>query len=278
LTIGTTGAWTYTLDNSTTSVNSLNVGSTALVDHVTVQTADGTQQVIDITISGSNDIPTSITGITGSVHEDFDKAIDATGASVAKGKVVVVDADNSTPSLSGAQTSHGTYGDLVLNTTTGDWTYTLGVTGPERTNLDGGKSGSTTVADLTTGQTPHDLFHFATADGTKFDIDIFVNGHTEKTWSFDSKTGATAITGFHAGDSIHVDSQFTFASEKIVGGNTVLYFYDPGSANSATAGKQITLTGYVDPVGHEAFAAKANYTGEVGIGSATPLSDNYHIV
>src|SRR5205814_4079728 len=48
------GTWTYTLDNSNAAVQALNVGGT-LTDHITVQTIDGTSQVVTITINGTND-------------------------------------------------------------------------------------------------------------------------------------------------------------------------------------------------------------------------------
>jgi VCBS repeat-containing protein len=58
------GAWTYTLDNSNPTVDALNNGST-LNDSFTVQTADGTSQVVAITIQGTTDFvntaPSNIT-------------------------------------------------------------------------------------------------------------------------------------------------------------------------------------------------------------------------
>ena len=49
-----TGAWSYTLDDANTTVQALNAGDT-LHELVTVATADGTTQVIDVTINGAND-------------------------------------------------------------------------------------------------------------------------------------------------------------------------------------------------------------------------------
>ncbi len=53
-TLGATGVWTYTLDNSNTAVQALNVGGT-LTDTFTAFTVDGTQQLVTITINGAND-------------------------------------------------------------------------------------------------------------------------------------------------------------------------------------------------------------------------------
>ena len=50
------GVWTYTIDNTNSAVQALNVGDT-LVDTFTVTTLDGTPQVVTITISGTNDVP-----------------------------------------------------------------------------------------------------------------------------------------------------------------------------------------------------------------------------
>ena len=53
--IDATGAWSYTLDDGNAAVQALNTASTPLHELVTVATADGTAQVIDITINGAND-------------------------------------------------------------------------------------------------------------------------------------------------------------------------------------------------------------------------------
>jgi VCBS repeat-containing protein len=58
------GVWTYTLNNGNATVDALNNGST-LSDSFTVQAADGTSQVVAITIQGTTDfvntVPTDIT-------------------------------------------------------------------------------------------------------------------------------------------------------------------------------------------------------------------------
>ena len=62
------GTWTYTLDNGNATVQALNVGGT-LTDTFNVTTADGTAQLVTVTIHGANDAAV-ITGTTsGSVTE-----------------------------------------------------------------------------------------------------------------------------------------------------------------------------------------------------------------
>src|SRR5439155_21244091 len=53
-TIDGSGHWSYTLDNSNSAVEALNVGG-QLTDTFTVTTVDGTAQVVTITIDGTND-------------------------------------------------------------------------------------------------------------------------------------------------------------------------------------------------------------------------------
>jgi Ca2+-binding RTX toxin-like protein len=48
------GVWTYTLDNTNSTVDALNVGDT-LIDSFTVHTVDGTAQVVTISIHGASD-------------------------------------------------------------------------------------------------------------------------------------------------------------------------------------------------------------------------------
>ncbi|EHH02201.1 outer membrane adhesin-like protein, partial [Mesorhizobium amorphae CCNWGS0123] len=52
--IDASGAWSYTLDDTNAAVQALNStgANTTLHELVTVTTADGTEQVIDITING----------------------------------------------------------------------------------------------------------------------------------------------------------------------------------------------------------------------------------
>lgn len=54
--INTMGQWTFLVDNANTTVNALNDGDD-LTDTFTVQTVDGTEQVITVTINGANDAP-----------------------------------------------------------------------------------------------------------------------------------------------------------------------------------------------------------------------------
>ena len=84
------GVWTYTLDNTNSAVQALNVGGT-LTDTFTVTTIDGTAQVVTVTINGTNDAAVISGTTTGSVIE----AGHATpGTPTATGTLTDTDVDN----------------------------------------------------------------------------------------------------------------------------------------------------------------------------------------
>ncbi|MGU5716483.1 VCBS domain-containing protein, partial [Aeromonas taiwanensis] len=119
--IDAAGVWSYTLDNSNTAVQALNPGSTPLHELVTVATADGTEQVIDITINGANDTP--MLGITQSGTTTFTElsgpdtpANDVTLLSAAN----IVDLDNVKPQSVAVTITNTKAGDQLLFTNTAD--------------------------------------------------------------------------------------------------------------------------------------------------------------
>ena len=62
------GVWSYTLDNTNAAVQALNVGQT-LTDTFTALTADGTTQVVTITIDGTDDAAVISGTASGNVTE-----------------------------------------------------------------------------------------------------------------------------------------------------------------------------------------------------------------
>ena len=108
-TINPAGVWSYALDDNNATVQALNTSSTPLHDLITVTTADGTTQQIDITINGANDAATFTGADTGSVTEaggvNNGTARDADGSRDS----VVADVDSSTAitAQSNAATSYG---------------------------------------------------------------------------------------------------------------------------------------------------------------------------
>jgi VCBS repeat-containing protein len=87
--IAANGNWSYTLNDGNTDVQALNVGDT-LHELVTVATADGTTQVVDVTIEGANDAPTIATVLadaTATIGAAFDYIVPAQTASDVDGLV-----------------------------------------------------------------------------------------------------------------------------------------------------------------------------------------------
>ena len=124
-----TGAYTYTLNNSAAAVQALGASSSE-TETFSVQVTDGsntpTAQNLSFTIKGANEAPTLTVPTGGSVTED---AV----ASTITGSLTSSDPENATltylmpgkTAVEGSYSVTGTYGTLVLNASTGAYTYTL---------------------------------------------------------------------------------------------------------------------------------------------------------
>ena len=149
-----TGVWSYTLDNNDPAVQALN-GLDTLTDTLTVQTVDGTAQVITVTIHAQNDTPTVTGDITGNVVEAGGVNNGTPGTPTATGNVDSDDVDNpddTWQAVAAGTASVGGFGTYAV-TAAGVWTYTLDDTNPTVQALNG-------VATL------QDTFNVVTLDGT----------------------------------------------------------------------------------------------------------------
>ena len=142
---------------STKILETLATGET-IIDTFTVQTGDGTEQVVSITINGAGNIAAIITGkTTGAVTED--------GTLIATGGLDHTDGDN-TNDVWQAQTAQSTtYGSYSIDVS-GNWTY----------NLD---NENTAVQTLKTGANLIETFTVLTEDGTEQIVSITITGMTE---------------------------------------------------------------------------------------------------
>ncbi len=110
------GNWTYTADNSQAVIQNLNENSEALVEEFTITNADGvTQQVITITIIGSDDVPT----ITGTIETTLIE--DSADTLVANGTLEITGGDEGENVFieSAQQTALGSF-SINAN---GEWEY-----------------------------------------------------------------------------------------------------------------------------------------------------------
>ena len=171
-TLSTNGAWTYTAENSQSSIQSLGEGDTA-TDSFTAVTADGTTQVVTVTITGVNDTAVISGTTTGAVTED------AAASLTTSGTLSATDADAGEVAVFAAQT--GTAGDNGFGTftlsTSGAWTYTA-------------DSSQTAIQSLGVGDTATDSFTAVTADGTTQIVTVTITGVNDTAVINGTTTGA----------------------------------------------------------------------------------------
>ncbi|NBX21303.1 MAG: hypothetical protein EBR58_07965, partial [Betaproteobacteria bacterium] len=106
----TAGAWTYVMG---TAHNEF-VGGQVYTDSTTVRAADGTSQVLTVSITGANDAPT----IGGSLSAAMDE-----NAATVSGRATINDLDSGESRFAANGSIVGTYGHLSIDTA-GAWVYT----------------------------------------------------------------------------------------------------------------------------------------------------------
>lgn len=160
-TLDTAGNWTYTLDNSTGSATDQLAEGVVEHDTLTVTSFDGSAStVIDIIVTGTNDVPV-IAGVnTGAVAED--RTPDA--VTTAAGALTIDDADSGESAFQVPADLNGVYGAWTLDTA-GNWTYTLD------------NSAGSPADALQGGELAHDTLTVTSFDGSASTvIDITVTG------------------------------------------------------------------------------------------------------
>ncbi|UDM53020.1 VCBS domain-containing protein [Cupriavidus sp. MP-37] len=178
----TTGAWTYTLDNS--EADALTAGQQAS-DSLMVHSADlSASQEIKINITGTNDAAT----ITASTSEDTavteagGVANAVAGDNTAGGTLMVSDVDAGEAHFAAVPPDSllGQYGTFTFNSTTGAWTYTL----------DNARADA-----LTAGQLVSDSLLVSSADQTaQQTITVNITGSNDAATITASTSEDTAVT------------------------------------------------------------------------------------
>ncbi|MEZ2144669.1 VCBS domain-containing protein [Bradyrhizobium sp. DN5] len=224
-----TGAYTYTLNNSSASVQALAEGQ-QVTDQFTYTNADnhgGTGlSTLTVTVTGSNDAATiTVSGTQDiSVIEAGGVADAVAGDPNASGQLAVHDLDSGQDHFAAPASLAGAYGNFTFNPATGAWTYTL----------DPAKSDS-----LVAGQHVTDTLTVASADGSATS-DIVVN-----------ITGANdvAAIGNPAEHNVTEDSQLTASGQ--------LSISDPDQNQAAFQAGVITAPGNLGAV---TLSADGHYT------------------
>jgi VCBS repeat-containing protein len=128
-----TGVWTYTLDNTLPATQALDEGD-APTETFTARVTDNfggyAEQVITVTVHGTNDAPVVLPGdasVTGAATEagHADNGDATAGVPVATGNFVASDLDTDASKVWSVASPAGTYGNIVVVPGTGAWTYTL---------------------------------------------------------------------------------------------------------------------------------------------------------
>ncbi len=138
------GLWTFALNNSSSAVQSLSQEQ-VVNDVITVRATDAegatVTQALNISITGTNDVPTVSTATANLTESDSADSISASGT------IAVVDADAG-QSHTQASTQVGAYGTFAIDAQ-GAWTYTA----------------SSAHDELTAGEKVQEVFTVTSADG-----------------------------------------------------------------------------------------------------------------
>jgi VCBS repeat-containing protein len=176
------GVWTYTLDETNSTVQALNIGGT-LTDTFTVTTADGTAQMVTVTIHGANDAAVISGATTGAVIE---AAFAKHGTPTATGTLTDTDVDdtpNSFTPVSSPIASAGGYGTYTM-TADGVWSYALD-------DCNGA------VQALNISDTQTDTFKVTTVDGTEQVVTVTIHGANDAAVIYGDTTGSVIEAGCH---------------------------------------------------------------------------------
>lgn len=147
--VNTEGEWRYLLDNDLNAIQSLTDDS-QLIDFFTVQSLDGTNETIQITIQGTNDTPL--------LNGTNQAALNLDTTDTVSGQLGINDPDFGESHFQAETNIAGNFGTGSI-AENGHWTYQVDTNHPDIGNLD-----SNTLL--------HDTFVIATADGTEQTIII----------------------------------------------------------------------------------------------------------
>ena len=259
------GIWTYTLNNNNATVQALNVGGT-LTDTFTVTTADGTPQVVTVTINGANDAPVNTVVTPVNVTEDVATAItnlsvvdvDSPGATITV--TLSVPAGTLTANAGGGVTITGSNSDtlVLVGTQTAINAFIAG------SNVSAGSGVSYTTAGNASGTVVMTMTS-SSSDGALTDIDSItlnitpVNDAPLNTVPVAQTTiedTSKAITGLAISDVADGNSGSMTVMLEVTNGTLTV---TGGTATITSSGTNtVTLTGTVTQI-NATLAANVTY-------------------
>jgi VCBS repeat-containing protein len=263
------GQWTYTLNNADAAVQALPAGQT-LTDTITVASKDGTDtQVVTVTITGTNDVPTLGGTVAGGVTEDA-----ATPNLTASGALTVADVDTGESAYAVQNGTVGTGGYGLFNLAAdGSWSYSAA-------NAQSG------IQQLAQGETVTDSFTAVSADGSASQVvTVTITGVNDNPEANDDTAatdeGVTVLIDVLANDG-DIDNgavlTVTTAFVAIGGGSVSIasdgssITFDPGSDFAYLAsGETATATIQYDVSDGQGGVATANAVVTVTGGNEAPV-------
>lgn len=166
--IDANGHWTYDLYNNHSKVQQLGEGQTD-TETITVQSADGTQHDIVITITGTNDLPT-VSEQPQAGHVVGQHSINEDSNLTSSGQITINDVDGDTTTVALDPNHSATYGHVVYDAHSRTWVYHLDNNNPS-------------VNALNDNDTLQDKFSLLVDDGhghkVPQEITMTINGHTD---------------------------------------------------------------------------------------------------
>src|SRR6056297_682992 len=309
-TLAADGNWSYAAANAQAAIQALAAGDTA-TDSFTATSADGTTQVVTVTITGTDD-GAVIGGVTtGAVTEDAAATLTASGALT----ITDPDAGEDVFVAQAATAGSGGFGTFTL-AADGNWSYAAA-------------NAQAAIQALAAGDTLTDSFTAASADGTTQTVTVTLTGVndgaviggvttgavTEDAAAVLTASGALTITDPDAGEDAFVaqagtagsggfgtftlaaDGNWSYAAanaqaaiQALAAGDTLTDSFTAASADGTTQTVTVTLTGVNDDAaatltasgaltitdpdaGEDVFVAQAGTAGSGGFGTFTLAAD-----
>ena len=210
------GKWTYALNNNNAEVQALNStgAKQTLTDSFTVKSADGTAQVVTITINGSNDAAV-VTGTSTARLTETNAALTTSGT------LTSTDVDNPNNTFTPSATT-GTIGNFSINAA-GAWSFTA----------------NSAFDNLNTTDSVTETYNVTSVDGTPSTVKITITGTNDKPVAVaDTNSGKedSVLTGSVATNDSDVDSGavLSYSLNAAVAGLTIdnngSYSFNAGNA------------------------------------------------
>ncbi|HEH9431406.1 TPA: VCBS domain-containing protein, partial [Aeromonas sobria] len=224
------GQWSYQLDNSKPEVQALKTGD-SVTDRFTVTSADGTTQLVTVTVTGKNDGAVIAGTDTGSVTEDQTATLNTSG------QLTITDSDAGQDHFIAQASAAGNYGHFSLSED-GQWSYSA-------------DSSQAAIQQLKAGATLSDSFTSTSADGSTHTVTVTLTGTNDapvlQAQSQSVTEDGMALHGHMVATDVDLGDIQTFSLTHAVDGFTLnadgSYRFDPSVAayQHLAAGQTQTL-------------------------------------